>query len=315
MRLAKLFLILVLPAVLLSVLVVPSFAQRPESFDQLLEEIIDQEATKSAEEATQSAEKKEEDKKIAELKEQDPTRVEEEERRKEILNLFAKRKADTPTATNFIAYATQYSVINGVPANTAVLVMLLPLLATLVLFFRHVVGVPSLAMILPIALSITLVATGLAAGLILLGTIILASTLARIVLKKIRIVQLSKVTLTMVFVSIAILITLTITAQLGVLAVRQISIFPVLLLVLLSQNIIELQTDRSFIDILKISAITISLGILGYFILASEAIRNFVLLYPETILLLIPVNILIGRYFGLRITEYIRFSPITKQWQ
>jgi len=33
-------------------------------------------------------------------------------------------------------------------------------------------------------------------------------------------------------------------------------------------------------------------------------------LYPEAILLLIPVNIAIGRYFGLRLTEYLRFKQL-----
>lgn len=239
----------------------------------------------------------------------DVTRVEGQQN-KEYMTLFAKRRVSHPSLTNFMAYSIQYAVRKGVPANTVVLIMLVPLLATLVLFFRHVVGVPSLAMILPIALAITLVATGLTAGLILLFTIIFASTVSRLILRRIRIVQLSKITLTMLVVSAAIIATLTITTEFGVLAVRQISIFPILLLILLSQNIIELQTDRSFSEILQISTITISLGILGYFILASDVIRNFVMVYPEVMLLLLPVNVIIGRYFGLRFTEYIRFSSV-----
>lgn len=280
-------------------------AQESEPFDPLLEEVQGPVSSEAAA-ASRAAEL---ERKVAEAKERDVTRVE-SDGQNEVLKLFAQRPITHPTITNFIAYAFQYSVRSGVPANTAVLILLLPVLATIVLFFRHVVGVPSLAMILPIALSITLVATGLATGLILLGAIILASTLARIILKKIRIIQLSKVALTVFLVAVFTLCTLAVSAQFGVLAVRQVSIFPVLLLILLSQNIVELQTDRSLSDILKISSITISLGILGYFILSSEVIRTFVLLYPEIILMLVPTNILIGRYFGLRFTEYIRFAPI-----
>jgi hypothetical protein len=36
------------------------------------------------------------------------------------------------------------------------------------------------------------------------------------------------------------------------------------------------------------------------------------LLYPEVILILIPVNILMGRYFGLRLTEYHRFRQFRR---
>lgn len=225
--------------------------------------------------------------------------------------MFANRDIDAPNFINFIGYSIQYAVKSGVPANTVILILILPVLATAVVFFRHVVGVPSLAMLLPVALSITLVATGLAAGLILLVTIVLSSTLARIILKKIRIMQFAKMALTIFIVSVGILATLTATAQIGILSVTQLSIFPVLLLILLSQNIVELQVDRGWSDILMISAITIFLGVLGYFMLSYEPIRNFVILYPELILLVVPVNIMIGRYFGLRFTEYFRFSPIT----
>jgi hypothetical protein len=270
---------------------------------------VDETATEEAE-ASISAEQQQE---LDQLKEDDVTRVDpDEERNKRIELLFANRQIDSPNLINFIGYAIQYAVKSGVPANTVILILILPVLATAVVFFRHVVGVPSLAMLLPVALSITLVATGLAAGLILLLTIVLSSTLARIILKKIRIMQFAKMALTIFIVSVGILATLTASAQIGILSVTQISIFPVLLLILLSQNIVELQVDRGVSDILMISAITIFLGILGYFLLSYEPIRNFVILYPELTFLVVPVNIMIGRYFGLRFTEYFRFSPITQ---
>lgn len=261
-------------------------------------------------EASPSAEQQAE---LERLKEDDVTRVEQnEERDRRLQELFAKRSIDSPSITNFIGYSVQHSVRSGVPANTVILILLLPILATAVVFFRHVVGVPSLAMLLPVALSITLVATGLAAGLILLATIILTSTAARLILRKIRIMQFAKMALTIFIVSVGILVTLTVSAQIGILSVTQISIFPVLLLILLSQNIVELQIDRTFTDMVMISAITISLGVLGYLLLSYEPVRNFVILYPEAVLLVIPLNVLIGRYFGLRFTEYFRFSPITQ---
>ena len=266
-------------------------------------------ATQSAEAASKSAEKKEE---IEKVKKEDVTRVEEDEQKKEVLKLFSNRLANELTYTNSVAYFVQSSVKSGVPASTVVLILLLPLLATIVLFFRHVVGVPSLAMILPIALSITLLATGLTVGLILLAAIILSSTMARLILKKIRIMQLSKAALTVFLVALSTLVVLSVSAFAGIVAVTQISIFPVLLLILLSQNLVELQLNRAPSDTVLISIITVSLGILGYFLLSFDSLRNLVILYPEIVLLLVPINIIIGRYFGLRFTEYFRFSSITQ---
>lgn len=264
-------------------------------------------ASESARTATLSAEQEEE---IEQIKKEDVTRPEEEEVRDRILLLFDRRPITELTFLNVFGYSVQYAVGNGVPANTIVLIFLLPLLATVVAFVRHVIGLPSLGLYVPIALSITLVATGLAAGLILSLAIIFGATFARIILKRVKIMQLPKVAMSMFIVSLVIFISLLITTKAGILVVRQLSIFPVLLLILLSERVVNLQLERTLKDTIAITLVTFLLGIAGFILLSTQFIRDMILLYPELMLLLIPANYFIGRYFGLRFTEYYRFSPV-----
>lgn len=268
----------------------------------------DELATESAE-ASLSAE---EVAALNKLKEEDVTRPEEPEQRDEVFELFQKRPADNLSPFNFAAYAIQSSVKAGVPSRTIILILLLPMLATIIAFIRHVVGLPSIGLLVPIALSITLLSTGITAGLVLLASIILGSTIARIVLKKVRIMQLPKMAMSMFIVSIMIFAVLTLGAMAGVIVVKQLSIFPVLLLILLSEQIISVQLERSFQEMLVITLVTFALGMVGFVVLSSQFIRNTFLLYPELIFLLIPINILIGRYFGLRLLEYFRFASISR---
>jgi hypothetical protein len=254
----------------------------------------------------------EEQAKLEKRKESDVTQPEEAQQKAEFFALFATRPANKLSWTNFAAFGVQYAVSVGIPANTVMLILMLPILATMLAFVRHVIGLPSLGMIVPIALSITFLATGLTTGLVLLLAIILGSTLAKILLKKIRIMQLPKMAISMLIVSLLIFITLTLSATAGIIAVKQISIFPLLLLILLSESIVTLQMERTTRETLTITGMTLILGVAGYLILSWEFLRNVILLYPELILLLIPINIVIGRYFGLRLTEMARFSPVKK---
>lgn len=277
--------------------------------------VVVEESTDEAELASESAEASaaaQEREKLDAIKKEDVTRPEEAEEKAEFLALFAQRPANEITFLNFFAYGIQYAVSVGIPANTIMLILLLPLLATIIAFVRHVIGLPSLGMLVPIALSITLISTGLAAGIVLLAAIIFGSTLAKIILKKVRIMQLPKMALSMFIVSITIFIALTASATAGIIVVKQISIFPVLLLILLSENIVTLQLERSTKETLMITGVTLLLGVLGYLVLSWEFLRKMVLLYPEIVLLLIPLNIVIGRYFGLRFTEFLRFAPINR---
>lgn len=272
------------------------------------EELGDELATESAE-ASLSAEELAE---LEKIQEEDVTRPEEAEQRDEVFELFKRRPADTLTPLNFTAYAVQSAVKSGVPSRTIILILLLPMLATIIAFIRHVVGLPSIGLLVPIALSITLLSTGIAVGILLLSSIILGSTFAQIILKRLRIMQLPKMAISMFIVSIIIFAVLTIGAVSGFIVVKQLSIFPVLLLILLSEQIISVQLERSFQEMLVITIVTIALGIIGFVILSAQAIRNTFLLYPELIFLLIPINILIGRYFGLRLLEYFRFASISR---
>lgn len=230
----------------------------------------------------------------------------------DLLALFQKRPAKHITWTNFIAFGIQYAVSAGVPANTIILILLLPLLATIIVFFRYIIGLPSLGLLVPIALSITLLSTGIIAGLILLVTILIASLLARFMLKKIRIMQLPKLALSMWLVAASSVVVLTLCATGGILSVKDISIFPILLLVLLSDRVVALFLERSLQETLDITLVTLLLGLGGFLLLSWDTFRNFILLYPEFIILLIPINLLMGRYFGLRVTEHMRFRPIRK---
>lgn len=264
----------------------------------------------ATESPTASESAKKEEKKI--IEEEDLTKPEEEEARKEFLALFSKRPIDEPNILNFGGFIVQYAVRNGVPANTIILILLLPFLATLAVVFRQIIGVPTLEVLVPIALSITLVATGLTAGAILLGTILIASLVARFLLKRIRIMQLPKLAISMLIVSVFVFFSLVISASLGLVTVNQLSFFPVLLLILLSDKIVALQLARGSKPAITITFFTLVLGGIGYIILSVSIIRDYLVLYPEIILILIPVNIILGRYFGLRLTEYHRFAAFRK---
>lgn len=302
------FLVLSCALFLLRTCVNQSYAQIRLLPTSAQEELEDELASDSAD-GSPSAEELAELERIAE---EDVTRPDEPDSRDEVLDLFAKRPANSLTPLNFTAYFVQESVKAGVPSRTIILILLLPMLATIIAFIRHVVGLPSIGLLVPIALSITLLSTGITAGLILLASIILGSTFARIILKKLRIMQLPKMALSMFIVSIIIFTAITLSAMAGILVVRQLSIFPVLLLILLSEQIISVQIERSFQEMLVITLVTFALGVVGFVVLSAQIIRDTFLLYPELIFLLIPINILIGRYFGLRLLEFFRFTSISR---
>lgn len=249
--------------------------------------------------------------KTQELNTKDITKPEDLPEKVAILSLFADREVSTLSPFSFMAYWVQKAVQMGIPANTIFLILLTPLLATIVSFVRVVIGFPTLDMLVPIALSFVFIAVGVTVGMLVLGAILLASYLSKVTLSRVRVMFYPKRSLSFLFLAIFVFATLTLAVSFGFSQILSISIFPILVLMLLGDSIVSIQLLKSTNETFVITTSTIGVGLVGFMLASSEAVRNTLILYPELVLLAIPVNLMIGRYFGLRLTEYFRFNTLS----
>jgi hypothetical protein len=241
---------------------------------------------------------------------QDLTKPEEDTEKTEIQTVLEKRPIDTPGVFNFIAYWVQKAIVLGIPANTIVLIFLIPVLATLVTFVRVVIGLPSLEMLVPIVLAFAFVAVGITAGLIILSAVVLATFVSRTLLRRVPIMYFPKRSLSHLFLAVFVFAALTISIILDLQSIRDLSIFPILILTLLGDSIVSVQLRKTMRETILITSVTIGLALVGYMLATSVTVRNLLILWPELILLTVPINFMLGRYFGLRLSEVFRFRAL-----
>ena len=211
---------------------------------------------------------------------------------------------------NIFVYSLSKMVEFGIPVETIVLTLMIPVLATLVTISRNLIGFPSLDTLVVISFSIALLASNIVIGTLLLAVILVSSIAARMLFKGIRIMQQPKITLSMFLVSTMVLAALFGFAAWGIIPVASISVVPVLLLIIMSERIVRLQFDSHPGHAWNTVIVTLILGVGGYYLLLWEDLRLFVINYPEIVLLIIPINVYIGRFFGLRLMERVRFRAL-----
>ena len=215
--------------------------------------------------------------------------------------------------TNFIQVAIRHAVARGVPANTIVLMILFPLIAALVAFARHVIGLQGFGIFTPAVVSVAFLATGVTVGVLLFAAILTIATLARVILKRLKLPSMPRMALLIWFVSLGILAMMLISPTIRLEGLVAINIFPILLLVLLAETFTEVQITRTFRSALELTLETLFLAPLSFFVLSIESLQEWVLVHPETTILAIALlDILIGRYTGLRLLERWRFREILK---
>jgi hypothetical protein len=214
---------------------------------------------------------------------------------------------------NPIKYAIRAAVSAGVPANTIILLLLLPGVASLIAAARHLVGLRGFGIFLPAALAVTFVATGPIVGIALFLIIVFVSTAARIVLRKtkIKLQYLPRMALILHFVVLGILATLFAAPLIRQSSFSNVSIFPVLILVLLAEDFTRVQLGKSAKVAVNLTTETLILAFVSYIFLTLKIVQEFVLLNPEIYIILIAFfDFVMGKYVGLRLIEFWRFRKL-----
>lgn len=215
--------------------------------------------------------------------------------------------------SNFIKYAIRGAVDAGVPPNTIVLLLLLPGIASIIAVARHIVGIRGFGIFLPAALAVSFVAIGPPLGIVLFLVIVFVSTSVRMILRKtkIKMQYLPRMAILLLFVVLGLLMVLFAAPIIKHPALTNVSIFPVLILVLLAEEFSKVQLGKSAKVAINLTSETLILALFSYVFLTTNFIQRVALLYPEIwIIFLFVFNILIGRYVGLRIIERIRFRKL-----
>ena len=229
-----------------------------------------------------------------------------------IVGVHSERALSALRPWNFMSYAITYMVNRGVPTSTIILLLMLPIVATFVTFAKQMIGVKAFGIYTPTIITMAFLATGLWYGLIVFFVTLLVGSLTRILLRKLRLLYVPRIAIILSVVSLSILVIFALSAEQRAIALSSIAIFPILILVSLVEKFVNAQIENGFSIALKLSAETLVLSILGYFIVNWETLRVFILAYPEVILLTLVINFALGRWTGLRISEYIRFREIRR---
>jgi hypothetical protein len=215
---------------------------------------------------------------------------------------------------NFLRYAVTSAVKNGVPVNTVVLILLFPLVVALVAAARHLIGMRGAGILTPALLSVAFLATGVWAGVALFIVILLVTVMGRTLLKSLKLQYLPRVSLLLWLVSGGVFLTLFAASVWHVSQLVTVGIFPILILMLLSETFIDIQQGRSGSEARALIFQTFVLAMISSLLLGAEVVQRAVLLWPEMIFFGVAVfDIFMGRYTGLRLSEYLMYRGIVRE--
>lgn len=237
--------------------------------------------------------------------------------------LIINGKSGKLTPLNFMSYLLSALITSGVPDNTIALLLLLPVIATVVAFMKQMVGITTFGIYTPSIITLSFLVIGMYAGILTLTAAIIVGALSRPVLKRIRTLFVPKMAVVITIVSLTLFLILIASNYLGLFDAQflSIAIFPMLILSTLVEKFVSVRTDKGLTSAVTLMLSTVFVAIVAYFVVGGEInlgfatikfnlIKNLIMSYPEFVLLLIIINILLGKWSGLRLLERIRFREV-----
>ncbi len=232
-----------------------------------------------------------------------------------LLGIHSQRAVTKLGPLNFMSYGINFLVNKRVPINSILLILMLPLIATLIAFARQIIGVKAFGIYTPSIITLSFFALGLKYGLLVFIVVLFSGTIFRYLLRRLHLLYLPRMALLLTLVSLILLILLGLGASFGKTGILALSVFPILIMVTMVEKFVAAQISKGFKTAFTLTLETLILAIGCYYLLNWESLRVLLLGFPELILFTIIINLIIGRWTGLRLFELIRFREIIRHVQ
>ena len=187
------------------------------------------------------------------------------------------------------------------------LILVLPLVAFFLVIIRNVIGLETFGTFSPMLLSLAFLTTGLAWGLVVFFILVGLGAGLRVVLQRLRLHLVSRVAILIAVVAVSMVGLTVLGATLGIGALLHVSIFPMVIMANIIENFTNTQLERGTGEAFRLTLNTLLVATCSYIGIEYTGLKPLVLTFPELLFGVIAIELLLGRWRGLRLVEYLRF--------
>jgi len=205
-----------------------------------------------------------------------------------------------------------YSIFEqvGISQNLLKIMLMIPLGALVVVIFRNVVGVETFGTFLPALIAAAARETGLLWGLAGFVLIIGVSSLVRKGLDWLRLLHSPKMAIMLTAVVIFMLAITIFGVRSGLLDLAHVTLFPIAILAITAERFAIMEVEEGLARALRVTCATLLVIAACYVVMDSLFLQSMFLAFPELLLVVVAMNMWIGRWIGIRLVEFIRFRSL-----
>jgi hypothetical protein len=190
------------------------------------------------------------------------------------------------------------------------ILMLVPIGALMICLLRNMVGFPTFGIFLPVLMALAFRNTGLVYGLGIFWGVVLVGYLVRRWIDKLRLLLVPRLSVILTLVIICITVFALLGNKFGLREFMAVGLLPFVILTMTIERFFVIIEEVGAQQGLLTAAGSAGVATITYEILQLEPLQLTFFVYPELLLTVAAVQVLIGRYTGYRLSELIRFRKL-----
>lgn len=201
---------------------------------------------------------------------------------------------------------------NWVSTSHIYIILLLPIFLTIIGVSKHLIGISTLWSIIPVFITLLYLQIGVIFTLVLIWFLIVFNIIISKFISKYTLLYTPKVTFITILNLLIFMLFFQALQYFDIIQIHINNILYIILFFIVSEKLITIITSKEFREYKKSLMGTIIISLLCYSLFHFNTLLVFLTAYPEVLILLVPLNFLLGRFTWLRITEYLRFREVVK---
>ncbi len=187
------------------------------------------------------------------------------------------------------------------------ILLLVPIGALLISILRNIIGFPTFGIFMPVLMALSFRNTGLIYGLCIFAGVILIGYTARRFLDRLRLLLVPRMSVLLTLVIVCFTLLALLGNKFGLRQVMAVGLLPFVILVMTIERFFVVVEEHGIGTALQTAAGSAAVAIITYLIISWETLQLTFFIYPELLLAIGALQILVGRYTGYRLSELFRF--------
>lgn len=191
--------------------------------------------------------------------------------------------------------------------------LLVPIGALVVALLRNVVGVQTFGTFMPVLIALAFRETKLFWGIVLFSVLVALGLAFRFYLERLRLLAIPRISAVL---SIVVLLMLGISIlghQFELESGLSVALFPMVILAMTVERMSTVWEERGAGDAVQQGIGSLAVAAACYAVMDLRLVQHLVFVFPETLLIVLALTLLVGRYTGYRLSELRRFRELVQR--